>query len=110
MKILQMLVFSSFEILVRLLINCHLLAQITIFQLLFDQRCSVPLDLVPHSKTYHTNFKTEQIIYHLSLGLSYLGDVLDVVIVKLAKQERLSISEDRNLPARSVHLRQKGPI
>ncbi len=102
--------FSSFEILVQLLIDCDLLAQIAMFQLLLDQWCSVPLDLVPHSKTYYTNFKTEQIIRHLSLGLSYLGDVLDVVIVKLANQERLSISEDTNLPPCSVHLRQEGPI
>jgi hypothetical protein len=102
--------FSSFEILVQLLINSHLLAQIAIFQLLLDQLCSVPLDLVPHSKTYYTNFKTEQPIHHLSLGLSYLGNVLDAVMVKLANQEKLSIPEDRNLPPCSVRLRQKGPI
>ncbi len=89
--------FSSFEILVQLLINSDLPAQIAIFQLLLDQRCSVPL-LVPHGKTYYTQFRTEQIIHRLSPGLSYLGDVLDFVTVKLANQKLLSISEDRNLP------------
>jgi hypothetical protein len=88
--------FSSFEILVHLLINSDLPAQIAIFQLLLDQRCSVPL-LVPRGKTYYTHFRTEQIIHRLSPGLSYLGDVLDFVTVKLANQKILSISEDRNL-------------
>ncbi len=82
--------FSSFEILVQLLINSDLPAKIAIFQLLLDQRCSVPL-LVTHSNTYYTHFKTEQIIHRLSDGLSYLGDVLDFVTVKLANQEILSI-------------------
>jgi hypothetical protein len=89
--------FSSFEILVQLLINSDLPAQIAIFQLLLDQRCSVPL-LVSHSNTYYTHFKSEQIIHRLSHGLRYLGDVLDFVTVKLANQEILSISEDRILP------------
>jgi len=89
--------FSSFEILVQLLINSDLPAQIAIFQLLLDQRCSVPL-LVPYGKTYYTQFRTEQIIHRLSPGLSYLGDVLDFVTVKLANQKILSISEDKNLP------------
>jgi hypothetical protein len=89
--------FSSFEILVQLLNNSDLPAQIAIFQLLLDQRCSVPL-LVSHSNTYYTRFKTERIIHRLSHGLSYLGDVLDFVTVKLANQEILSISEDRILP------------
>ncbi|CAK9259951.1 unnamed protein product [Sphagnum jensenii] len=89
--------FSPFEILVQLLINSDLPAKIAIFQLLLDQRCSVPL-LVSHSNTYYTHFKTEQIIHRLSDGLSYLGDVLDFVTVKLANQEILSISEDRILP------------
>ncbi|CAM6024658.1 unnamed protein product [Sphagnum balticum] len=88
--------FSSFEILVQLLINSDLPAKIAIFQLLLDQRCSVPL-LVPHGKTYYTHFRTEQIIHRLSPGLSHLGDVLDFVTVKLANQKILSISEDRNL-------------
>jgi hypothetical protein len=89
--------FSSFEILVQLLINSDLPAKIAIFQLLLDQRCSVPL-LVSHSQTYYTHFKTEQIIHRLRDGLSCLGDVLDFVTVKLANQEILSISEDRILP------------
>ncbi len=83
--------------------NCHI--PVTSWSLMFCATWSCS-----QSKTYYTNFKTEQLIHHLSLGLSYLGDVLDVVIVKLANQERLSISEDRNLPPCSVRLRQKGPI
>ncbi len=85
---------GPFEILVELLISSDLLAQIALFQLLLEQRFSVPL-VVPHVNTYYIPPETHP---HFVKGFSHLVEALNFVQVKLANQEILSIGEDRNLP------------
>jgi hypothetical protein len=82
------------EILVELLISSDLLAQIALFQLLLEQRFSVPL-VVPHVNTYYIPPETHP---NFVKGFSHLVEALNFVQVKLANQEILSIGEDRNLP------------
>jgi hypothetical protein len=78
---------STFEILVQLLTSSDLFAQVALFQLLLEQRFSVPL-VVPYVNTFHKSIK----------GFSHLAQALDYVQVRLANQEILSIAEDTNLP------------
>ncbi len=85
---------GPFEILVKLLISSDLLAQIALFQLLLEQRFSVPL-VVPHVNTYYIPPETHP---NFVKGFSHLVEALNFVQVKLANQEILSIGEDRNLP------------
>ncbi|CAK9275492.1 unnamed protein product [Sphagnum jensenii] len=85
---------GPFEILVQLLISSDLLAQIALFQLLLEQRFSVPL-VVPHVNTYYIPPETHS---DFVKGFSHLVEALNFVQVKLANQEILSIGEDRNLP------------
>jgi hypothetical protein len=85
---------GPFEILVELLISSDLVAQIALFQLLLEQRFSVPL-VVPHVNTYYIPPETHPSFVK---GFSHLVEALNFVQVKLANQEILSIGEDRNLP------------
>ncbi|CAK9878987.1 unnamed protein product [Sphagnum jensenii] len=86
---------SAFEILVQLLTSSDLFAQVALFQLLLEQRFSVPL-VVPYVNTFHKSQrpKGQQVIN----GFSHLAQALDYVQVRLANQEILSIAEDTNLP------------
>jgi hypothetical protein len=86
---------SAFEILVQLLTSSDLFAQVALFQLLLEQRFSVPL-VVPYVNTFHKSQrpKGQQFIN----GFSHLAQALDYVQVRLANQEILSIAEDTNLP------------
>jgi hypothetical protein len=86
---------SAFKILVQLLTSSDLFAQVALFQLLLDQRFSVPL-VVPYVNTFHKSQrpKGQQFIK----GFSHLAQALDYVQVRLANQETLSIAEDTNLP------------
>jgi hypothetical protein len=72
-----------------------LFAQVALFQLLLEQRFSVPL-VVPYVNTFHESQrpKGQQFIK----GFSHLAQALDYVQVRLANQEILSIAEDTNLP------------
>jgi hypothetical protein len=85
---------GPFEILVELVISSDLLAQIALFQLLLEQRFSVPL-VVPHVNTYYIPPETHP---NFVKGFIHLVEALNFVQVKLANQDILSIGEDRNLP------------